>query len=190
MSIQEFPKNEDAASFEFWLRFWRWVIVAEQVTGGLFGLCLVAQGWASTPSHLVFALAAGFFLLAITGGVLLALNKPQGVMLSLVVQAFQLIQISNSGLLFMLFCGARLLIGSFSTEDGSIFGFDWGITPAFWFVVNPPALADSQPEGDFIRTVSERAFTGINVLAFLAIICLLYLRKAYRLKAALASNAR
>ncbi len=190
MSVQEVPNTEDAASFEFWLRFWRWVIVTEQVIGGLFGLYLVAQGRALAANPLVL-LPAGFFLLAITGGILLALNNPRGVLLSLLVQALQLVQISTPGLLFMLSCGAKLILGSFPSADGPIFGFSWGAVSTFLFVINPPERAVPPPDGSIIQTGSDTmTLTGINVLAFLAIICLLYLRKAYRQKAALVSNAR
>ena len=65
----------DAAQFAFWLRFWRWVIAALEVLGGLVGIYAVTFGRLYGSARVILMLAFVLYVASVWGGVLLALNR-------------------------------------------------------------------------------------------------------------------
>lgn len=167
------PNEEgDAAGFAFWLRFWRWTVAMLQIIGGLCGLYNVMFGRLLGPSRLLFLLAFVLFTASVWGGVLLALGRPGGVVVSLAIQMLQVLQIATGSLIYSFVCGVQLVLGlHLSGTDPDMGGPELGLSyyvPARFFVfLNPPPSA-----------VPQAAYTGVNVVAVLAIICLLLIRSA------------
>ena len=156
-----------------WLSFFRWVIALLQIVGGLFGVYYCVVSGPSGPSHLLFLLGFVLFVASVWGGILLALNRLGGVTVSLIIQALQVLQIASDGLVYSFFCGAKLVLGF----------YDFGVMleyrfPVAFFVSTAPSSNLSSLGIDF---------TGVNVLAVLAVVCLLFVR-ASRPKAFLPSS--
>ena len=167
-------EQSDPELAAFWLRFFRRVIAVLQVIGGLYGLYLVVFATPLGVSHVVLFLAIVLFGASVWGGVLLALDKTLGVTVSLIVQALQVLQIAAPGFLYSFFCGMCLGCGPAVRPDFVGANFSWYLGARFNATTDPPA--------DLSQT--EVTFTGINLVAVLAIICLLFVRSAHsRLKA-------
>jgi len=96
------------------------------------------------------------------------LDRLIGVKISLVVQALQALQIVTDSLTYSFVCGVGLTLGLYS-EDGS-FGFNLFCFYSARFHL----FAASQGDVSY----SDLTFTGVNLVAVLAIICLLYVRAA------------
>ena len=158
----------------FWLRFLRRAVAALQVAGGLYGLYLAVFATPLGVSHVVLFLAIVLFAAAMWGGVLLASDKPLGVTVSLGIQALQVPQIAAIGFLYSFVCGVSLAVGPAVRPDFVGANINWYLPARFNVTINPPV--DSAQTGV--------AFTGVNLAAIVTIICLLYVRSAYkRLKA-------
>lgn len=165
-------EESNAAGFAFWLRFWRWTIAASQIVGGLWGLYSVMFGQLLGPSRLFFLLAFVLFVASIWGGVLLALDRAGGVAVSLAVQTLQVLQIATPGLLYSFVSGMQLILGLHLLDNvpdtgGPDVGLSFFFPARFFVFINPPPSA-----------VPQAAYTGVNVVAVLAIICLLIVRSA------------
>ncbi len=167
-------EQSDPELAAFWLRFFRRVVAALQVVGGLSGLYLAVFATPLGVSHIVLFFAIVLFSASIWGGVLLALDKMLGVTTSLIVQVLQTLQISAPGFLYSFVCGVCLVVGPAAPPDfvGANIALYW---PArFSAATDPPA--------DLSQT--GIIFTGVNLVAVLAVLFLLYVRSTRaRLKA-------
>lgn len=150
----------------FWLRFFRRLIAALQIIGGLYGLYSVVFGSLIGTSRIVFLMAFVLFAASVWGGVLLALNKPGGVAASLIIQTLQVLQIATESFAYSFVCGVQLVLGLRPMEDGPEVGFSFFSPSRFLAFINPPSA------------LSQIGFTGVNIVAVAAIICLLYVRSA------------
>lgn len=150
----------------FWLRFWRYTVAALQVIGGLFGLYYVMFGTLLSPSRFFFLLTFLLFAASVWGGVLLALDRRGGMIISLVIQTLQVLQIATNSLVYSFLCGVQLVLGLRPVENGPEIGFSFYFPVRFMISTNP-SLA-----------VQGIGFTGVNVIAVLAIVCLLYVRSS------------
>ena len=167
-------EQSDPELVAFWLRFFRRIVASLQVIGGLYGLYLAVFATPLGVSHVVLFLAIVLFAAAVWGGVLLALDKPLGVIVSLVVQALQVPQIAATGFLYSFVCGMCLVIGPAVNPDFVGANINWYLPARFNVTINPPV--DPAQTGV--------VFTGMNLAAVLAVILLLYVRSAHgRLKA-------
>ncbi len=151
----------------FWLRFWRWGVATLQVIGGLFGLYDVMFGTLLNSSCIFFLLTFLLFAASVWGGVLLALDKRGGIIVSLVIQTLQVVQIAIESLVYSFLCGFQLVLGLRPVENGPEVGFSFYFPVRFIISINPLS-----------STVQGIGFTGVNVVAVLAIICLMYVRSA------------
>ena len=149
----------------FWLRFFRWIVALLQIVGGLCGLYYAIFGDPIGPNHFLFLLGFVLFVASVWGGVLLALDMPIGVLVSLIIQALQVFQIGSDGFVYSFFCGAKLVLSLYLL--GGTFSFRF--PAAFYVSTNPPPDLSSV----------EISSTGVNVVAVLAIVCLLYVRSAH-----------
>ena len=103
----------------FWLRFFRRIVAALQVGGGLYGLYNVAVSVQYSVSRVVLLLAFVLFAASVSGGILLALDRPCGVTISLFVQALQVFQIAANGLVYSFVCDMELMFSiNPSGEEG------------------------------------------------------------------------
>lgn len=150
----------------FWLRFCRRLVAALQIIGGLWGIYSVVFGNLIGTSRIVFLLAFVLFVASVWGGVLLALDKPAGVTASLIIQALQLFQIATGSVSYSFVCGLNLVLGLRPVENGPEVGFSLYFPARFLVFSDSPSA------------MSQVGFTGVNVVAALAIICLLYVRSA------------
>ena len=162
-------EETDPAVFAYWLRFWRRVIAALEVIGGLGGIYVAAFGRLLGPSRVFLLFAFSVYVAALWAGVLLALGRRGGAALSLALQTLQLFQVSASSVVYSFVCGLQILLGGRPTDDGPFFGVSVYLPARFTVFLNPP------PEA-----VPPGAFTGLNMTAVLSIICLLYVRAAER----------
>lgn len=160
------PLNEegDPELAAFWLRFFRWIVAALQIIGGLFGLYYVFVS-PYNLSHFVLLSAFVLFVASVWGGVLLTLDRPGGVVVSLIIQAMQVLQIDTDGFVYCFFCGVKVAINLYFIGFNLSYHF-----PALFYVSNNPP-SDLSSVGI--------TFTGVNVVAVLAIICLLCVRSAH-----------
>lgn len=152
--------------FAFWLRFWRWTVATLQVVGGLFGLYDVMFGPLLNSSRIFFLLTFLLFAASVWGGVLLALDRRGGVIVSFIVQTLQVLQIATASLVYSFLCGFQLVLGLRSTENGPEIGYSFFL-PVRFLISSPPSSAAQGID-----------FTGVNVIAVLAIVCLLYVRSS------------
>ncbi len=160
------PQEVDPKLFAFWLRFWRWTVASLQIVGGLFGLYDVMFEPLLSPSRVFFLLTFFLFAASVWGGILLALNRRSGVIVSLIIQTLQVVQIATAGLVYSFLCGFHLVLG-LNMENGPEVGFN------FYFPVRFLISTDASSAAQGIR------YTGVNVVAVLAIICLLYVRSSH-----------
>ena len=176
----DYPPVEEADPelVAFWLRFWRWTVAALQVIGGLFGLYDVMFGTLLSLSRIFFLLTFLLFAGSVWGGVLLALDRRGGVMVSLVIQTLQVVQIATQSLVYSFLCGLQLVLGLRPVENGPEVGFSFYF-PARFIISTSPSSA-----------LQEIGFTGVNVVAVLAIVCLLYVRSARSLSFMSAPEAK
>ncbi len=153
----------------FWLRFFRRIVAALQVGGGLYGLYNVAVSVQYSVSRVVLLLAFVLFAASVSGGILLALDRPCGVTISLFVQALQVFQIAANGLVYSFVCDMELMFSiNPSGEEGWAAHLVWYYPSHFYFSTGSPS--------DVPQIVS---FTAVNLVAVLAIVCLLCVRMAY-----------
>ncbi len=160
-------EKTDPEFFAFWLRFWRWTVATLQVVGGLFGLYDVLFGPLLNSSRIFFLLTFLLFAASVWGGVLLALDRRGGVIISLIIQTLQVVQIATESLVYSFLCGFQLVLGLRSTESGPEIGYSFFL-PVRFLISSPPSSAAQVID-----------FTGVNVVAVLAIICLLYVRSSH-----------
>ena len=163
-------EQPDLELVAFWLRFFRTVVAALQVVGGVYGLYLAVFATPLGISHVVLFLAIMLFGASIWGGALLALDKTLGITVSLIIQALQVFQIAASGFLYSFVCGVCLVIGPSVRPDFVGANINWYLPARFNATTNPPADLSQ----------SGVTFTGVNLVALLAIICLVYVRSAHR----------
>ncbi|MGI4791875.1 MAG: hypothetical protein ACRYFS_23880 [Janthinobacterium lividum] len=160
------PGDPEIAAF--WLQFWRWAVAALQVIGGLFGLFnLMFATVTGTPGRFLFLLGFVLFVASVWGGILLALDKRAGIIVSLIIQLLQVFQLTIDSVVYSFFCGIQLVGGFQSTDTGTEFkmAYYW---PSRFFVLTNPSPASL-----------EGNFTGVNLVAVLAIICLMVVRSAH-----------
>jgi hypothetical protein len=157
----------DPVGFAFWLRFWCRIIAALQIIGGLSGLYGVLFGGFVGPSRVILLVAFLLFAASLCGGVLLALGRPSGVSVSLVVQALQVLQITTVGVVYSFTSGLQMLLGLRLSENGPDLGLHFYLPAQFFVFIDPPP-----------SMVPQGAFLGVNIAAILAIICLRYVRAA------------
>jgi hypothetical protein len=157
--------NEEGnpAAFTFWLRFWRKVIAGLQIAGGVGGVYIVAFGNMVGSTRIILLLAFVLFIVGIWGGILLMLGRRGGVAVSLIVQALQLVQVALPVFIYSFVCGLQIIIGTFQNEAGTNLGLYFSFGSRFFLFFNPPPGV-ALPGG----------YTGLNMTAVLAIICLLY----------------
>ena len=151
----------------FWLRFCRRLVAALQIIGGLWGIYSVAFGNLIGTSRIIFLLAFVLFVASVWGGVLLVLDKSISIIASLIIQALQLFQIATEGLSYSFVCGLNFVLGLRPVENGPEVGFSFYFPARFLVYSNSPSA------------MQQVGFTGVNVMAVLAIICLLYVRSAH-----------
>ena len=159
-------EQSDPELVAFWLRFFRRVIAALQVAGGLYGLYLAVFATPLGVSHVVLFLAIVLFGASIWGGVFLALDKTLGVTVSLIVQALQVLQIAAPGCLYSFVCGLCLVVGPAVRPDFVGADLFWYLGARFDATTDPPA--------DLSQTGVTS--TGVNLVAVLAFLFLLYVR--------------
>jgi hypothetical protein len=106
------------------------------------------------------------FVASVWSGVLLALDRRRGVAASLIIQTLQVIQIATEGLTYSFACGMQLVLGLRPTEDGPEVGFAFFSPARFFLFTDAPAVS------------AQIGFTGVNIVAVAAIICLLFVRSA------------
>ena len=159
-------EQSDPELAAFWLRFFRRFVAALQVVGGIYGLYLAVFTTPLGVSHIVLFLAIVLFGASIWGGVLLALDKTLGVTVSLIIQALQVFQIAVPGFLYSFFCGMCLGCGPAVRPDFVGASFSWYLGARFNATTDPPA--------DLSQT--GVTFTGVNLIAVLAFLFLLYVR--------------
>lgn len=160
-------EEDNSAGFAFWLRFWCRVVAALQIAGGLCGIYIVAFGSVSGNFRVIFLVAFCLFVATVWSGILLMLDRQGGVAASLVVQAFQLVQVNVPGVLYSFGCEMQFIVGFSRNDDSPVIGFNFSYPSRFSIFLNPPP-----------HFAAQGGFSGLNLVALLCIVCLLLARAA------------
>ncbi len=147
----------------FWLRFLVWVVAALQIIGGLFGYYYALM---SSPNINHFVLLAAFVLFgaSVWGGVLLALDRSGGVIVSLIIQTLQAIQIITGSINYSFVCGFGLFVNLYAV----------GMNFQYYY----PARITFYGEAPSNSSQVGPLFLSVNLVAVLAIACLMLVRSA------------
>lgn len=162
---QQLLQQTTRHSPEWWLR----AIAVLEVAGGVFGLFAVTGG-RSTSSGIFLLLGSVLFIFSIVAGVLLWRGGDRGLKLSAIVQALQIVNLSSPLFTYAFGAGLSVTISLAHVPDDILIGFRYGTIGMYLLYFGP--LPQNQP-APFLGPPIDYYF-GVNLLAFVLCICLVY----------------